>query len=95
MSTDKLPSAVPKYKRPQPKGGSRKGIPNKLPGAAKESIALAAEGLGGTARLIEWAKSDPRNEHAFWVSVYPKLLPLQVGGIDGEAIALSLNVSFR
>lgn len=76
----------------QPKNTGRFGIgnPGKPKGAlshttktAKEAIALAAEGLGGTDRLIEWAKEDPKNESAFWTSVYPKLLPLQVSGEGG------------
>lgn len=70
-------------KRPQPKGGSRKGIPNKTTVAVKDAIALAAEGLGGTDRLISWAQEDPLNERAFWANIYPKLLPLQVTGSDG------------
>ena len=60
--------------------GKPKGALSKTTKTAKEAIALAAEGLGGTERLIEWCKSDPKNESAFWTSVYPKLLPLQVSG---------------
>lgn len=60
--------------------GRPKGIPNKTTIVAKEAIALAAEKLGGTKRLVEWAKSDPRNETVFWGTIYPKLLPLQVAG---------------
>lgn len=49
---------------------------NKVQKAAKEAIEEAAEGIGGTARLIEWIKEDPKNESIFWGTVYPKLLPL-------------------
>jgi hypothetical protein len=31
-------------------------------------------------RLVEWAKEDEKNEYTFWGTIYPKLLPLQVGG---------------
>ena len=58
--------------------GRKKGIPNKTTATVKEAIIAAAEGLGGIPRMIEWAKEDPLNERAFWASVYPKLLPLQV-----------------
>ena len=51
--------------------------------AVKDAIAAAADGLGGTERLIEWAKEDPLNERAFWTSIYPKLLPLQLTGEGG------------
>ena len=79
----------------KPGPGRPPGSRNKTTVAAKEAIALAAEGLGGTKRLIQWAKEDPKNEHAFWSSIYPKLLPLQVSGAgaDGEHLH-SLTVSF-
>ncbi|WP_175224621.1 hypothetical protein [Achromobacter ruhlandii] len=67
-------------------GGRKKGTPNKTTTAAKEAIALAAEELGGTRRLVDWAKEDPLNERMFWGTIYPKLLPLQVGGVPGEPI---------
>ena len=74
---------------PQPKLGSNrgnagkgrpKGSANKTTTQAKEAIALAAEGLGGTQRLIDWAKEDPKNESVFWSSIYTKLVPLDVNG---------------
>lgn len=83
---DKVPNSA--GKRPQPKGGSRKGIPNKTTQTAKDAIALAASELGGAARLVEWAKEDPQNERAFWTTVYPKLLPLQVTGEGGGPVAI-------
>ena len=64
--------------------GKPKGAVSKTTRTAKEAIALAAEGLGGAERLIVWAKADPLNERAFWSSIYPKLLPLQVANADGE-----------
>jgi hypothetical protein len=63
-----------------PGPGRPKGVPNKATRAAKEAIAFAAEGLGGAERLVAWAQEDPLNERAFWTSIYPKLLPLQVAG---------------
>ncbi len=64
--------------------GKPKGALSKTTRAAKEAIAFAAEGLGGAERLIDWAKEDPKNEAAFWTSIYPKLLPLTVGGEGGS-----------
>lgn len=87
---------VPKSaKRPQPKGGSRKGIPNKTTQTAKEAIAKAADGLGGAYRLEQWAKEDPSNEKAFWTAIYPKLLPLQVHGAgeNGEHVIKSIAIN--
>lgn len=77
-------------KRPQPKGGSRKGCPNKTTKAAKDAIALAAERLGGAARLVAWAKEHPANERIFWGTIYPKLLPLQVTGDGGAPLRITI-----
>jgi hypothetical protein len=68
-------------------GGRAKGTPNRTTTAAKEAIALAAEALGGTDRLVAWAQEDPTNERVFWGTIYPKLLPLQLAGDpDGAPI---------
>jgi hypothetical protein len=75
--------------------GKPKGATNKTTRTAREAIALAAEKLGGVDRLVAWAKEDPANERAFWSSVYPKLLPVQVSGEDGGPIKASLVVSFK
>jgi hypothetical protein len=68
--------------------GRKKGIPNRTTTLAKDAIALAAEGLGGTKRLVAWVKEDPLNERVFWGQIYTKLLPLQVTGSDGGPIEL-------
>lgn len=68
----------PGWAKPGP--GRPKGSVNKTTAAAKAVIEEAAAGLGGADRLLEWAKEDAKNEHAFWSSIYPKLLPLQVSG---------------
>lgn len=54
------------------------GSINKFQKEAKDVISQAAAELGGTNRLISWAKEDPLNERAFWTTIYPKLLPLKV-----------------
>jgi hypothetical protein len=64
-------------------GGRQKGTPNKVTVAVKDAIAAAADGLGGTDRLIAWAQEDPTNERVFWGQIYPKLLPLQLTGEGG------------
>lgn len=69
-------------------GGSRKGVPNKITAEAKQVIAEAAEGLGGVARLIEWAKEDPDNEAKFWGTIYPRLIPVTVANAPGESFRI-------
>lgn len=76
-------SETPKKRRVgdgTPGPGRPKGVPNRTTQAAKEAIAQAAAELGGSARLVEWAQENPKNEFAFWSQIYPKLLPLQVSG---------------
>lgn len=68
--------------------GKPKGALSKTTKAAKEAIALAAEGLGGTDRLIDWCKEDPLNERAFWTTIYPKLIPHEVSGPDGGPLQI-------
>jgi hypothetical protein len=80
------PARFKKGGKPGP--GRPKNTPNKTTQQVKDAILAAAEGLGGVDRLIAWAKEDNRNEAAFWVQVYPKLLPVQVAGEgkDGQII---------
>jgi hypothetical protein len=79
-------SAFKKGQKPGP--GRPKGVGNKTTQTAKEAIALAAEGLGGVNRLIDWAKEDPLNERAFWSTIYPKLIPVQVAGDENNPVKL-------
>lgn len=73
-------------------GGNRKGRPkgsrNKMTQTVRDAIAEAAEGLGGHKGLIAWAKKDDKNQFAFWTSIYPKLLPLQVRGDAANPIQI-------
>ena len=84
--TNTEPKVTGRFAKGNP--GKPKGALTKTTRTAKEAIALAAEGLGGAERLIAWAQSDPLNERAFWSTIYPKLLPLQVANADDEAFKL-------
>lgn len=74
--------------------GRPKGSKNKTTATAKAIIEEAAEKLGGASRLIEWAKEDPANERAFWATIYPRLLPLQVNG-SGEDGSIVHTIRFE
>lgn len=80
--------AEPNKLGPNKGRGRPKGARNKLTILAKDAIQKAAEGLGGTKRLIEWAKSDPDNERVFWGQIYTKLLPVQLGNADDTALRI-------
>lgn len=58
--------------------GRPKGSRNKTTATAKAIIEEAADRLGGANRMVAWAQEAPENERAFWATIYPKLLPLQV-----------------
>ena len=73
---------VPKSaKRPQPKGGSRKGIPNKVNGDIKNMILTALTSAGG-AEYLEARANDPRTAAAF-LGLVGKVLPMTIAG-DAE-----------
>ena len=74
----------------KPGPGRPKGSANKTTKAAKDAIAEAAEKLGGVNRLVTWAKEDPLNERAFWATIYPKLLPLQIAGDPDAPLRVSI-----
>ena len=69
-------------------GGRKAGIPNKLTSTAKDTIAQCASMLERNGKtLYSWVDKDEANERAFWIQIYPKLLPLQLTGeIDHNLI---------
>lgn len=71
---------VTNRKPPNAGKGRPKGAQNKTTVAAKEAIQQVFNSLGGPEALEKWVRSDPDNEKAFYVQVWPKLLPLQVNG---------------
>lgn len=71
-----------------PGPGRPKGSLNKATRSAKDAIAAAAEELGGAERLVAWVKLEAQNERIFWGQIYPKLLPLTVGGDADNPVKL-------
>lgn len=76
----------------KPGPGRPPGSPNKLAKEAKEAIAEAAEGLGGSDRLVAWAKESPENEKAFWQTIYPKLVGVSISGSLRTALVVETGV---
>lgn len=73
-------------RKPPAKGGSRKGIPNKVTKELKEMILGALDGAGGVDYLIRCAK-EPRTASAF-LGLVGKVLPMTVQGpgMNGEHV---------
>jgi hypothetical protein len=75
--------------------GRPKGSVNKVTAAAKDVIAQAAAELGGKDRLVSWVREDALNERAFWATIYPKLLPLQVAGDPNAPLAIEFRTIYE
>lgn len=73
-------------RKPPAKGGSRKGIPNKVTKELKDMILSALDGAGGVGYLQERA-ADPRTASAF-LTLVGKVLPMTVqgSGPDGSHV---------
>lgn len=76
-----------KSRRPQPKGGSRKGIPNKVTADVKAMVLEALSEAGGAEYLFMQAFDNPK---AF-LALVGRVLPMQVTG-DGEDGAILVRV---
>jgi len=83
QSAEKVP------KKPQPKGGSRKGVPNKITAELKDMILQALTEAGGVAYLVEKAK-EPRSAPAF-LALLGRVLPLSLTGANGRTLAEELQ----
>ncbi len=81
-----------KRRKPPPKGGSRKGIPNKVTRDLKEMVQAALVKAGGVSYLERCAK-DPRTASAF-LSLVGKTLPLTVKGAgpNGEHVITRIEI---
>lgn len=73
---DKVTKSVSKRKPPA-KGGSRKGIPNKMTAELKGMILMALDEAGGVKYLVKQA--NQRNPAAF-MALLGKVLPMTVAG---------------
>lgn len=68
--------------------GKKKGTTHEKTRAAKEAIEMAFEGIGGVARLQQWAEN---NETAFFTVLFPKLLPVQLNHADHQGGRLVIS----
>lgn len=78
-----MDGTVPGKSRPQPKGGSRKGIPNKVNADVKAMILQALHNAGGVEYLTARAEDNPK---AF-LALLGRVLPMTVANADGGPLA--------
>ena len=79
-------------------GGSRagagrpKGATNKIPKQVKENIVAVFDELGGLDGMVDWAKSDPKNQTEFY-RFYARLAPIEqkVTGDPDEPISIGIS----
>jgi hypothetical protein len=79
-------------------GGSRagagrpKGATNKIPKQVKENIVAVFDELGGLDGMVEWARSDPKNQTEFY-RFYSRLAPIEqkVTGDPDEPISIGIS----
>lgn len=93
MTKDTVPaSVVPAIKkRTKPaalKGGSRKGIPNKVTAALKDMILGALDKAGGESYLLERA-NDPKTQTAF-LALIGKVLPVTLAGDSSSPLVVQI-----
>lgn len=83
---DKVTKSV--GKKVMPKGGSRKGKPNKATAAIKEMIEGALQDAGGQAYLARQADENP----SAFMGLLGKILPkdITVGGPGGGSITIEV-----
>ncbi len=77
---------------PKPAGSGRKrGQLMQRTIDTREVLHIAFNRIGGVDRLEQWIKEDPRNEFAFFTSMWPRLLPVRIEG-QGPRGEIELNV---
>lgn len=80
MSDDKISSSVDTKTAGLNRSGRPKGAVNKTTKAAKEAIAEAFDKMGGIEALVTWAEESSDNRKVFYSQIWPKIVPLTVGG---------------
>jgi hypothetical protein len=90
MPNDKISSSVDSKTAGLNRSGRPKGAINKTTKVAKEAIAEAFEKMGGTPALVDWADKNDDNRKVFYSQIWPKIVPLQVGGEEGNPVVTEI-----
>jgi len=74
--------------------GRPKSVRNKITGLLKDAILKAATNAGGGPDgLVMYLEKQAVENPAQFITLLGKVLPMQVGGIDGDAIKQSIRVT--
>lgn len=68
--------------------GGKKGVPRTKTKKAYEAIEAAFDAIGGVKALTQWARE---NQSDFYKVIYPKIIPVQLSGPDGDAIPVAIT----
>jgi hypothetical protein len=71
-----------------PGPGRPKGTPNGVTIAAREAIHQAFVELGGVPSLVKWAQKSERNRGIFYGTIWTKILPHEISGLNGRPIVI-------
>lgn len=75
------------------KGGTARKRARK-PKAGRDIIAGVFEALGGAEAMAEWVKANPEHEKAFYGTIYPKLIGVQLSAEDKEPVQRAIKIRF-
>ena len=73
-------------------GGRPKGSPNKIPALLKDALLEAAMRAGDGEGMVGYLEKQARENPNSFLTILGKVLPLQVGGIGGEAIEVNITI---
>lgn len=88
MNASKVPKNVKKSGKKLPRGGSRKGSPNKITKALKDMILGALDDAGGQRYLARQAEENP----GAFLALIGKVLPTTLVGATGGAIEINATL---
>jgi hypothetical protein len=75
----------------KPGPGRPKGVPNKTTALLKDAVLQAATDAGN-GDMAAYLKARAIDNPGPFLALLGKVLPLQVGGIDGQAIEINVNI---
>lgn len=87
-------SKVPKSVKPkgQPRGGSRKGKPNKVSSDIKQMLLEALSEAGGKAYFLRQAQENPSSFNTLIAKIIPAEVKQELTGKDGGPLESTVSI---